>query len=159
MKNKEILILKNKQTEDLAVYNLIDDNYNLLFGNNIKQISYYEGFDLLLTSQYDVSFTTKQNLDWLIEILNPDQYEKVKSESIKTDILYKKGDKIYMLQLHDTNKYTWFFDGKLIWGVFITKFGQHNNQLFNNLTKVILKEVYNCKVNITSPYFLNIGNY
>ena len=143
MKNKEILILQNKQTEDLAVYNLIEDNYNIIFGNNISQIPSYEGFELLLTSQYNVNFCKKSNLDWLIDILNPEQYEKVERESCKTDILYKKDDKIYMLQ--DTKTDYWCLDYDLIWSVFESKFG-NNYQLFKNLTKVILLEVYNCKV-------------
>jgi hypothetical protein len=100
MKNKEILILQNKQTKDLSVYNLIEDNYNIIFGNNISQIPYFEGFDLLLTGQYDVNFCKKEDLDWLINILNPDQYENVKSKRCKTEILYKKNNISYML--HDT---------------------------------------------------------
>ncbi len=149
MENKEILILKNKQTEDLAVYNLIDDNYNLLFGNNISQIPYYEGFDLLLTSQYDVNFCKKESLEWLIDILNPNQYEKVESKYNKTDILYKKNNISYMLQ--DIKNDWWELDYDLIWSVFESKFGD-NYQLFKDLTKGILVEVYKCKVYTTNPW-------
>jgi hypothetical protein len=143
MKNKEILILQNKQTKDLSVYNLIEDNYNIIFGNNISQIPYFEGFDLLLTGQYDVNFCKKEDLDWLINILNPDQYENVKSKRCKTDILYKKDDKYYMLQ--DTKTDYWCLDYSLIWLVFETKFG-YNYQFFRGLTKDILLEIYKCKV-------------
>ena len=153
---KEILILKNKQTKDLAVYNLIEDNYNIIFGNNISQIPYFEGFDLLLTGQYDVNFCKKEDLDWLIWILNPEQYEKVESKHNNTDILYKKDDKIYMLQ--DTKTDWWYLDYDLIWSVFETKFG-YNYQLFKDLTKGILLEVYKCKVVTTKcerfKYYVN----
>jgi hypothetical protein len=150
---QEILVLKNKQTEDLAVYNLIEDNYNIIFGNNISQIPYYEGFELLLTSQYEVNFCKKSDLDWLIDILNPDQYEKV---SRKTDILYKKHNISYMSQ--DTKNDYWLLDYDLIWSVFETKFG-YNYQLFKDLTKGILLEVYKCKVVTTKcerfKYYVN----
>jgi hypothetical protein len=142
---KEILILKNKQTADLSGYQLDNnqDNYNIIFGNNISQIPFYEGFELLLTSQYDVNFYKKEDLEWLINILNPDQYQKVESKSCKTDISYNKDNKVYMLQ--DTKTDWWYLDYDLIWSVFETKFG-YNYQLFKDLTKGILKEVYKCKV-------------
>ena len=147
---KEILVLHNKQTSELSVYQLINDNYNIIFGNNISKIPYYEGFDLLLTSQYDVNFCKKSDLDWLIDILNPDQYHKVESKSCKTDILYKKDNISYMLQ--DLKTDWWWLDYYLIWSVFESKFG-YNYQLFRDLTKGILKEVYKCKVYTTNVSF------
>ena len=149
---KEVLILKNKQTADLSGYQLDNnqDSYNIIFGNNISQIPYYEGFDLLLNSQYELSFTTKGDLDWLINILNPNQYKKVERESCKTDILYKKDNRTYMLQ--DIKTGVWLLDYDLIWLVFKSKFGD-NYQLFKDLTKGILLEVYNCKV-VTTYYGL-----
>ena len=148
MKNREALILKNKQTDELSVYQLDNnDNYILLFGNNISKIPYFEGFDLLLTSQYEVNFCKKEDLNWLISILNPNQYEKVEREHNKNHILYNKDNKVYMLQ--DLENDNWYLDYYLIWLVFKTKFGD-NYQLFKDLTKGILKEVYKCKVVTTN---------
>jgi hypothetical protein len=151
----EILILKNKQTEELSVYQLIGDEYVGFFDKNLQKIGYFDGFDLLLTSQYEVNFSKKESLDWLINILNPDQYDKVQSKYNKNHILYKKGDMSYMIQ--DTGTDWWYLEYKLIWLVFKSKFGD-NYKLFRDLTKGILKEVYKCKVNTTHDFGEKVVN-
>ena len=122
------------------------------FDQNIQKIPSFDGFDLLLTSQFNVNFVNKENLDWLIDILNPNQYSKNKASWRETDILYKKDGKMYMEQ--DTKTDSWCLDYELIYSVFLLKFG-HNYRLFKELTKGILLNTYKCKVKTTTSISIN----
>jgi hypothetical protein len=92
----------------------------------------------------------KNDLDWLIDLLNPYDYDKVDitdSNSTMTRFLYKKNDINYMFLCKDIKKeYTiWYLDYDLIRLVFNAKFG-NNYDLFISLTKNILEKIYDQKV-------------
>ena len=134
---KEINLLKSlivdKKQELDALLNKLNSKVEVLPKSN----------DIIQSFKYKYKDLNQESLDWLIDILNPNQYEKVERKSCKTDIFYKKDNITYML--HDTKTDYWYLDVDLIWSVFESKFGD-NNQLFKDLTKGILVEVYNCKV-------------
>jgi hypothetical protein len=132
---KSLIIDKKQELETLL--NKLNDGKKVLSTDNAQSFK---------DKHKDLN---QSDLEWLINILNPDQYQKVERNSNKTDILYKKDGITYMLQ--DTKTDWWYLDYDLIWSVFETKFG-YNYQLFKDLTKGILVEIYKCKVVTTVVY-------
>ena len=94
----------------------------------------------------------QDGLDWLIDILNPDQYEKVESKDCKTDILFIKDNNVYML-LDTLDNNHMYLNYNLIWLDFKDKFDD-KYMLFKSLTKDILNNVY--KLNISETQNLAI---
>lgn len=94
----------------------------------------------------------QDGLEWLIDILNPDQYEKVESKDCKTDILFIKDNNVYML-LDTLDNNHMYLNYNLIWLAYNDKFGD-NYMIFKSLTKYILNNVY--KLNISETQNLSI---
>lgn len=93
-----------------------------------------------------------EQYNWLEDILNPEQYQKVESKDCKTDILFMKDNNVYMLlDILDNNHM--YLNFNLIWLDFKGKFGD-NYMLFKSLTKDILNNVY--KLNISETQNLSI---
>lgn len=141
MKDKEILILQHRETNGVSIYQLIDNQYCGLFDESLMKIPYYEGFELMLNKP---CFTIKENLDWLIDILNPEQYEK----SLDLDVTYLKDRKPYLRKC--LPHYNWNVDHDNIWIPFENKFIDNYEQtweisyeLFKSLSKFILEKIHN----------------
>ena len=83
-------------------------------------------------------------MDWLIDILNPEQYEK----SLDLDVTYLKDRKPYLRKC--LPHYNWNVDHDNIWIPFENKFIDNYEQtweisyeLFKSLSKFILEKIHN----------------
>lgn len=152
MKNKEILILFEKKIDKFYFYELVGEQYISLFDQNRENIPYMDGIEIMLNNnQYKTFFVPKQDWDWLIDILNPEQYEKVEDKQNKNYVRYLKNNKAYMSQNTKTDE--WFFNYNLIYSSFDLK-SEDSDKLLNELTKVILKKIYNYIVNKTIMIYI-----
>ena len=94
----------------------------------------------------------QEDLDWLIDILNPNQYQKVKSKDCKTDILYKehkKDGKTYIIE--DTKKGYWYLNYDLIYLPFRDKCEKRQIE-YTIIHTIILKDIYNCKITLACVF-------
>lgn len=89
----------------------------------------------------------KEHLDWLTNIINPNQYQTSINQYRKSHLFFKKDDKIFLLL--DTKSNDWWFDYKSIYIPFKEKFGK-NYPLFKKLTKDIMLNIHDTQVRNTN---------
>lgn len=149
MDSKYILILFDLKTCEHKVYQLVNDEY-IGFLDDKEKIPYFEGFELLLSSQFDINFYSKDLFNHLINVLNINNYEKV---SMFKSFHYIKDDKIHIMK----NKFldNWWLDIDLIIGDFKSEITQYNLLMLSYLVNSILIKHYNQKA--TASMFVNLG--
>lgn len=167
----EILILKDKNTLDVYAYQLDNqnNNYNLLLDNNlyhteydnnernfksiIHQIPIYEEFELLLNSQYKLTYCKKEDFDWLINNLNFDNFSCHLRKEVTDDCFWYINRKIdtdddMMLFYDPYNKNIYL--NEMFYNYFKSKYKEFKESDFNNITKYILTYVYDANIDIKS---------
>lgn len=148
----KILILENKETYQNIGYQLIGDNYVQMFktimynefeefDNHSNKIPCYEGFEILLSTQYYVSFIelTEEKWNHFVDLVTIDNYNKTerKNTGYITDFEHIKNDLVYILS--DKNNIYYHFNEDLVFQPFLNDFKNHRAN-FSLLVRYINKK-------------------
>jgi hypothetical protein len=177
MKTEKILILEDKKTNIASYYILQNNDEYVGLSDNTIKIGYFEGFELLLTTNYNVyqlkinrelisiftkisencdiitcKFIFENKIDIILDVLNLKQYEILLHKRDETLITYQKDCKILFLK--DTKDNILYADSHKV----IKKYFNYVN-IKNSLviTKIILNDYYDFKFeNVKIGFYNNV---